>query len=83
MKLFARNVKQLGEILRRLRRQNLMTQSALGEKTSLRQATISKIEKGEESTRLQTLFDVLTALDLELEVRPRTKRSVKDIEGIF
>ena len=83
MKLVARNAKQLGEILRRLRRQKEITQGALGEKTSLRQATISKMEQGEASIRLQTLFDVLTALDLELEVGPRTKTSVKDIEDIF
>jgi len=49
----------------------------------LRQATISKLETGEPGTRLSTLFDVLTALDLELVIRPRTKSSSRDIEENF
>ena len=83
MRLVARNVQQIGEILRRIRRQKNMTQRDLGEKTNLRQAAISGVESGKPGTRLRTLFDLLSALDLELVVRPRMKRSAKDIEDIF
>ena len=54
-----------------------------GKQVRLRQATISKLETGEPGTRLSTLFDELTALDLELVIRSRTKSSPRDIEENF
>jgi HTH-type transcriptional regulator/antitoxin HipB len=60
-----------------------MKQMDVGEKTNLRQATISALEAGEPGTQLRTLFDVLTALDLELVIRPRTKASTEKIEDMF
>lgn len=83
MELMSRNTKQLGEVMARLRNQKEMTQGGLGEKAGLRQATISGLENGEPGTRLQTLFDVLAALDLEVVIRPRSKGSAEDIEDIF
>lgn len=73
MEQIARNTKQVGQILQRLRRTQEITQNALGEKTNLRQATISNLENGEQGTKLQTVFDVLAALDLELVIRPRSQ----------
>jgi HTH-type transcriptional regulator/antitoxin HipB len=60
-----------------------MTQGALGQKMDARQATISKLEAGEPGTQLQTLMDALTALDLELVIRPRTTVSTGEIEDLF
>lgn len=79
MELIARNTKQLGQVLQRLRQQQKLTQTALGEKTQLRQATISTLENGEDGSKLQTVFDILTALDLELVVRPRSKGDYKTL----
>jgi HTH-type transcriptional regulator/antitoxin HipB len=73
MELLARTPKQLGAALRRRRRQLRLSQAALGARTNLRQATISALENGEAGTQLRTLVDVLTALDLELVVRERSK----------
>lgn len=78
----ARNPRQIGEALRRRRRALGLNQTELGEKTKLRQATISGLEAGEKGTQLRTLFDVLAALDLELVIRSRTKGSNK-IEELF
>lgn len=78
-----RNATQLGAALRRRRRALGLTQTALAEKTHLRQATISDIENGVGSTRLDTLLTVLAALDLELATQPRTKSSSADIERLF
>lgn len=83
MDQIARTAKQIGEIVRRHRRRRGITQGALGSKTGLRQATVSKLEAGQPATRLRTLLDVLAALDLEIVIRPRTKASAKDIEDIF
>jgi len=49
----------------------------------VRQATVSKIEAGEPATQLKTLMDALTALDLELVIRPRSKASLDEIENLF
>ena len=79
----ARTPKQVGEAVRRRRRSLDMTQKDIAGKTSLRPATISTVEAGEPGTQLRTLFDILTALDLEVVVRPRTKESIDKIEELF
>jgi HTH-type transcriptional regulator / antitoxin HipB len=78
----ARNPKQVGDALRRRRRSLGMTQNDIAGKTNLRRATISTVEGGGSGT-LRTLFDVLTALDMEVVVRPRTKASTDKIEDLF
>ena len=79
----ARTPKQVGDALRRRRRALGLTQLDLGQKTHNRQGTISSLEAGEAGTRLQTVFDALTALDLELVIRPRTRASTDKIEDLF
>ncbi|WP_019558152.1 helix-turn-helix domain-containing protein [Thioalkalivibrio sp. ALE12] len=82
MALLARTPKQIGTIVRRVRRKQGLTQAALGEKSGLRQETISLIENGNPATRLETLLAVLAALDLEFQIAPRA-RSAASIEEIF
>ena len=79
----ARTPKQIGAAVRRCRRALGMNQQDVGKKTQLRQATISRLEAGEAGSQLRTLFGVLTALNLELVVRPRTKASTDKIEEGF
>jgi HTH-type transcriptional regulator / antitoxin HipB len=79
----ARTPKQVGDAVRRRRRSQGLKQKDLGEKTNLRQATISALEAGEPGAQLRTLFDVLTTLDMELVIRPRTKTSTDEIEELF
>lgn len=79
----ARTVKQLGAIIRRARRNAGLTQTELGKRVGLRQATISKLEAGEPATRLSTLLDALTALGLEIIIDERGKASVRDLEDLF
>jgi HTH-type transcriptional regulator/antitoxin HipB len=79
----ARTPKQVGDAVRRRRRSQGLNQKDVGDKTKLRQATISGLEAGEPGTQLRTLFDVITALDLELVIRPRTKASNEKIEELF
>jgi HTH-type transcriptional regulator/antitoxin HipB len=78
-----RTAKQLGAIIRRRRRQQSLSQEQLSSKVQLRQATISKLEAGQPATRMQTLLDVLAALDLEIVIRPRTTASTTDFEDLF
>jgi HTH-type transcriptional regulator/antitoxin HipB len=83
MTQLARTPKQLGAILGRKRRLANLTQTELGRRAGLRQATISEIEGGTAATKIGTMCDLLAALDLELTVGPRSKSSSADIEEIF
>ena len=83
MRQSARTAKQIGAIIRRVRRNAKLTQSELGKRIGLRQATISKLEAGEPATRLSTLLDVLTALGLEIIIDERGKVSGQDLEDLF
>jgi HTH-type transcriptional regulator/antitoxin HipB len=79
----ARNEKQLGAILRRARKKAGRTQGAVGEQIHLRQGTLSRLEAGEPAVQLHTLMEALSALNLELVVRPRSQGRAADIEDLF
>ena len=82
MEQITRTPKQLGTLLRR-RRELSLTQEALASRIHLRQATVSALENSAADSRLATLFGTLSALKLELLVRPRSKGSVREIEELF
>lgn len=79
----ARNPKQIGNLIRRIRKNQGLSQTQLGEKAGLRQETISLIETGNPSTTMETILSVLAALDLEFRIVPRSKGRAADIEKIF
>ena len=69
----ARNPKQVGSLVRRARKKCGLSQTQLGERAGLRQATISQVETGNPSATLETILAVLSVLDLELRIGPRKK----------
>jgi HTH-type transcriptional regulator/antitoxin HipB len=79
----ARTPAQLGAALRRHRKALGLSQGQLAEQVSLRQGTISALEAGAPGTKLQTVLDALSALGLELVVRPRTTASMPDVEDLY
>lgn len=79
----ARDPKQIGNLIRRARKRQGLSQTQLGEITGLRQETISLIETGNPATRLETILGVLAALDLEFCIVPRSKGRPADIEEMF
>lgn len=79
----ARNPKQVGNIIRRVRKKRGLTQAQLGEKSGLWQETISMIENGHPAAKQGTILAVLAALDLELRIGLRKKGAETDIEDIF
>ncbi|UXI04687.1 helix-turn-helix domain-containing protein [Photobacterium sp. TY1-4] len=62
---------QLSHLLQDQRKQQGQSQCVIARKVGLRQDTVSKFENAPDGTRLDTLFKLLAALDLELEIRPR------------
>ena len=83
MKDLARDPRQVGNLVRRARKKQGLSQSQLGDKAGLRQETISLIETGHPAAKLQTIMGILAALDLELRIVPRSKGQAADIEEIF
>ncbi|MEM7701878.1 MAG: helix-turn-helix domain-containing protein [Pseudomonadota bacterium] len=83
MHQIVRSPKQLGTLIRRERRQRSWTQSDLASLTGLRQEFISKIEAGQEGTKLATIYAIFAALELELVVEQRTPDQAPNIEDVF
>ena len=79
----ARTPKQIGNLVRRTRKKLGWSQTQLGEKTGLRQETVSLIETGNPATKLETILAVLAALDLEFRITARSKGQLSDIEELF
>ncbi len=79
----ARTPEQIGDLIRRRRKQLGLNQSELASLTGLRQPTLSQVETNATGSNLRTLFTILSALDLELVAQARSKRSADDIEDIF
>ncbi len=61
----------LGEALRRARELRGLNQTEAGQPFNLTQRTVSTLEQGAPGTRIDTLFRMLAALDLEMVVRTK------------
>lgn len=83
MSQIARSPKQLGAAIHRARKQKGMSQTELARLAGLRQELVSKIETGQEGTRLSSIYALFAALDLEMVIDQRSGKSVPDIEDIF
>ncbi|RTE86574.1 MULTISPECIES: helix-turn-helix domain-containing protein [Gammaproteobacteria] len=67
--------KALSNYLRNERRARGLSQAAVGDVVGLRQGTVSKFESMPDKTQLDTLFRLLSALELELSVKPKNTTS--------
>ncbi len=83
MDSIARTPAQIGSTIRRARRKMKLSQAALGARTGLRQATISRIETGSSAANIDTIMAILAVLRLEIVIRPRTRGSIDDIGNLF
>ena len=63
--------KQLALILRGIRKTRGLSQEAAGKKVGLLPKTISALENHPESSSIESLFKLLSALDLELLIAPK------------
>jgi HTH-type transcriptional regulator/antitoxin HipB len=83
MQHIARSPQQVGAVLHRLRKEKGWTQAQLAQRAGVRQELVSKIESGQEGTRLATIFALLAALELEFLIQPRSTFRAEDFEDIF
>ena len=68
----ARTPAQLGPILRSIRIERGLTQQEAGAKVGLKQSTVSAIESRAAHSSVDTLYKLLSALELELVVRDKS-----------
>ena len=64
--------RDLGAMLRELRKQKGLTQTALGKRVGLDQKRVSLIENGNPNIRVDSLFRLLSALDVGMALEPKT-----------
>jgi len=69
-------VKRVGEEIRRLRRDQGLTQRELASRAEIAQQNLSLYERGETAPRLSTLARLLDALDAELRILPKGRSSL-------
>lgn len=63
--------KMLSHVIREFRYKDKISQTDVAKLAGTKQATISAFENSPESTKMETLFKILAALELELVVQPR------------
>ncbi len=80
MNHLARRPADIGHALRRERKKKRLTQGELASKSGVWQETISKIENGLSGAKLDTVFDLCAALDLELVVTDRSHGTTDFLE---
>jgi HTH-type transcriptional regulator/antitoxin HipB len=83
MDQIARTTKDLGNVLRQARKARNLTQADLAARAGIWQRTVSNIETSASGAKVDTIFDLLAALDLELHIVPRSKMAPGDLEDIF
>lgn len=76
------SAKELSVYIQNQRILKNFSQGTVSDLASMRQATVSAFESKPDSAKLETLFKLLSALDLELEVRPKGISSNKSAEHL-
>ena len=73
-------IKDIGENLRRLRRNNRLSQQELADKAGISRLAYSQIERGEVEAKVSTLTNLAKVLDVKLQdlfVKPRRLTRVR------
>jgi len=81
MEQLVHSPQSLGAVLQRARKTKHLNQKEAGLPFNIEQSTVASLEKGAPGTRLETLFRMLAALDLEMVIRTRNKTPSTNAEG--
>ncbi|ANE77758.1 helix-turn-helix domain-containing protein [Dickeya solani] len=72
------NSKQLSSYLKDVRITQKLSQGKVASKVGIRQDTVSSFEQHPDSTKLETFFKILSALNLELTITPRNAHAANN-----
>lgn len=81
--ILTRTPDQIGNAIRRARKQQGLNQAELGARAGLRQPAVSLIESGNPAARMDSILALLAALDLEFQIAPRTRGATSDLEDLL
>ncbi|KTD61430.1 helix-turn-helix domain-containing protein [Legionella spiritensis] len=71
--LIIRSPTELAILIKNQRKKLGLSQAEVGDLVNLKQKTISAIENSPESVKLGTLFRILSAIDLEINIAPKNE----------
>lgn len=71
--MVATTPQMLAHAVKKYRKQQQKSQTEIAYLANIKQATVSVFKNDPTGTKIDTLFNILTALDLELVVQPRPK----------
>lgn len=80
MKQLVFSPKSLGIAIKRQRKLKKLNQTDAGSAFKIEQSTLSSVERGAPGTRLDTLFRILAALELEIVIQSKEKTPPKTEE---
>ncbi len=66
--------RQLAIYLRDLRKTQKLSQTAIAKRVGIKQDTLSKFEQDPNTTKIETFFKILSALELELHVEKKGEK---------
>ncbi len=69
---------QLGKVLKGYRREQKLTQTATGETVGLLQKTVSRLERDTETASIESLFKLMSALNLEMRINRKGEASTNN-----
>ncbi|OZC37468.1 transcriptional regulator [Marinobacter vinifirmus] len=67
----------LAQALKNIRKERQLSQSVVADNVGLKQATISGFENKPGASRVETLFKLLTSLDLEMHLSERDAKNAE------
>ncbi|MCT8342296.1 MULTISPECIES: helix-turn-helix domain-containing protein [Photorhabdus] len=73
------NSKQLSAYLKDIRLTQKLSQGKVASKVGIRQDTVSSFEQHPDSTKLETFFKIMSALNLELDIQPRNVTKIDSL----
>ncbi len=65
------NPNELALLVKQQRKLNKLSQTLMGKQVGIQQKTVSAFENNPEATKLDTLFRLLSAADLEIQIQPK------------
>lgn len=72
--MFIRSPTELALQIIRQRKKLKLSQTEVGKRVGLKQKTISAFENKPEGTKLETLFQILSAVNLDMNVTPKDEK---------
>ncbi len=72
------DLKELGELIRKARKAQRITQEDLSALAGLGPRLIGEIERGKPTAEIGKVFRLLASLGLEISVQPRTTRNLRE-----